>query len=466
MSTSASPARSRSPFRDAFWRAWDRLSMPALALFTAFVLGALVIWLTSGKPETVFEAYSGLVRGAFVKQRGLSESLVATIPYILLSLAVALGFKAGLFNIGAEGQFYIGALCAAWAGQAVSGLPAIIHLPLALLAGAVGGAVWAGLPGYLKARTGAHEVISTMMMNYVAFRLTELVVSGPLRDDIASTVQTPRVSPAAELWTLADVPARLQDPLNALAVALPVAFTAWLIARAWKRRSASQATQQNASLFSRRSPALDVKRRGSLVIAGLAGLVTFFGLPALAQLWWPFQDKYDRLHIGLLLALAAAVGVWWLLWHTTTGFELRMVGANPNAARYAGVSITRNVILAMSLSGALAGLAGTVEVLGVSTCRCLPLFFSSGYGFDSIAIALLGNNHPFGIVLASFLFGAMRNGADLMELSSGVSKYVISVIQAVMLLFVAAPAVVRWLYRIKAAPQVVEEEPLTRGWGG
>ncbi|MBN1888216.1 MAG: ABC transporter permease [Thermoflexales bacterium] len=455
MSNSASPARSSSLLRDALVRVLDRLSMPALALFTAFLLGAIVIWLTSGKPETVLEAYGGLLRGAFVKQRGLSESLVATVPYILLSLAVAVGFKAGLFNIGAEGQFYIGALCAAWAGQAVSGLPALIHLPLALLAGAAGGAVWAAIPGYLKARTGAHEVISTMMMNYVAFRLAELVISGPLKDDVASTVQTPRVSTAAELWTFAAVPARLRDPLNALAVALLVAFTAWLVARAWKQRADVPGAERG--LFTRYS---------SLIIAGAAGLVTFFGLPALAQLWWPFQDKYDRLHIGLLLALAAAVGVWWLLWHTTTGFELRMVGANPNAARYAGVSITRNIILAMSISGALAGLAGTAEVLGVSTCRCLPLFFSSGYGFDSIAIALLGNNHPFGIVLASFLFGAMRNGADLMELSSGVSKYVISVIQAVMLLFVAAPAVVRWLYRIKAAPQAVEEEPLTRGWGG
>ena len=168
---------------------------------------------------------------------------------------------------------------------------------------------------------------------------------------------------------------------------------------------------------------------------------------------------------GLLLAVLAAVAVWWLLWKTTIGFELRTVGANPNAAKYAGMSITRNIVLAMALSGALAGLAGTVEVLGVSICRCLPLFFSSGYGFDSIAIALLGRNNPFGILASSFLFGAMRNGADLMELNSGVSKYIISVIQALVLLFVAAPAVVRWLYRIKGGKRE-EEAPLTRGWGG
>jgi ABC-type uncharacterized transport system permease subunit len=120
----------------------------------------------------------------------------------------------------------------------------------------------------------------------------------------------------------------------------------------------------------------------------------------------------------------------------------------------------------MAISGGMAGLAGTVEVLGVSICRCLPLFFSSGYGFDSIAIALLAKNNPFGILAASFLFGSMRNGADLMELNSGVSKYITSLIQALALLFVAAPAIVRWMYRIRGERRVEEETPLTRGWGG
>src|SRR6185295_12248848 len=152
-------------------------------------------------------------------------------------------------------------------------------------------------------------------------------------------------------------------------------------------------------------------------------------------LWWPFTDQYDRLHTGLFLAIFAAVNVWWLLWKTTIGFELRTVGANPNAARYAGVNITRSIVLSMAISGGLAGLAGAVEVLGVSICRCLPLFFSSGYGWDSIGIALLAKNSPLGILAASLLFGAMRNGADLMELNSGVSKYITSLIQALVLLF-------------------------------
>jgi len=489
--TVASSRQERSVASSLAARLGNLLSMPALALLSAFVLGAVVIWVTSGQFVTVLEAYSGLVRGAFIKQRGFSESLVAMVPYVFLSLAVALGFKAGLFNIGVEGQFYVGAISAAWAGQALAGLPAIVHLPLALLAGAVGGAIWAGIPGYLKARTGAHEVISTMMMNYVAFRLAEFVVSGPLRDRNATAVQTPRISRAAELWSLWDIPNRLAEPLNALGVALLFGFLAWIITRAvrgrreiansklqmadgrsqtangkWQMADGGSQTNSAQDALRNTEYALRTTHYAPLIIAILVAVLSFAALPPLTRLGWPFADQYDRLHIGIFLAVLAAVGVWWLLWKTTIGFELRMVGANPNAARYAGVNITRNIVLGLALSGALAGVAGTVEVLGVSICRCLPLFFSSGYGFDSIAIALLGRNNPFGILASSFHFDAPRNGADLMELNSGVSKYVISLIQALVLLFVAAPAVVRWIYRMRAPRQAEEEAPLTRGWGG
>ncbi len=442
--------------RRPIMRYLDAFSTPLLAILTAFILGGLVIWITSGSLPTVFEAYSGLVRGALIKERGFSESLIATVPYILLSLGVAVGFKAGLFNIGVEGQFYIGAVCAAWIGAIFRGLPTIIHLPLAIGAGAIGGAIWGGIPGYLKAKTGAHEVINTIMMNYVAFRLVELLISGPLKDPNSSAVQSLPVASGAQVWTMYEVPVRLQDPLNALAVAIVFAILAWLLGR-WlvSRVSMRQRIQS------------DTQRRWVAIGFGLViGLLTFVALPPLTRLWWPFQDPYDRLHIGLFIALLAAVLIWWLLWRTTIGFELRTVGANPNAARYAGINITRNIVAVMAISGGLAGIAGTIEVLGVTTCRCLPLFFSSGYGFDSIAIALLAKNDPFGIIAASFLWGAMRNGADLMELDSGVSKYIISLIQALVLLFVAAPSIVRWIYRIRAERRVEEEAPLTRGWGG
>ena len=154
---------------------------------------------------------------------------------------------------------------------------------------------------------------------------------------------------------------------------------------------------------------------------------------------------------------------WWLLYRTTIGFELRTIGANPSAARYSGVNVTRNIVLAMALSGGLAALAGAVEILGLE--HNLPVFFSSGYGFDGIAIALVARMDPFGILAAAFMFGGMRNGADLMELRSGVSKHIISLVQALVLLFVAAPAMIRWVYRMKDEPRA-EEAPLTRGWGG
>lgn len=445
----------RPKVRSDWLKILDALALPALATLLGFIGGAIIIFITSGfRIDIVYTAYEGMIRGAFLKTRGLSESLVATTPYIFLSLGLALGFKAGLFNIGVEGQFYIGAVSAAWIGAAFTGLPAIVHLPLAILAGAVGGAIWAGIPGFLKARTGAHEVITTMMMNYIAFRGVEYLVSDPLRDRSSSAVQTASVAPNAELWSLFQIPARLADPLNALAMALVFALGAlilsrWLLAR---------------PTYARRFQSAGSRRGAMLLIATGVGIAAFFLVPILVHLWWPFTDQFDRLNIGIFLAVATAILIWWLLFKTTLGFEMRTVGANPDAARYAGINITRNIVVTMALSGALAGIAGTIEVLGVSTCRCLPLFFSSGYGFDSIAIALLAKNDPFAIIASSFLFGAMRNGADLMELSSGVSKHVISLIQALVLLFVAAPAMVRYLLRMRSVSE--EQERLTRGWGG
>jgi general nucleoside transport system permease protein len=423
------------------------ISAPLLAILTAFILGALVIWVTSGSLLSVFQAYQGLIDGAFFTTRGLSESFVATVPYIFLSLAVAVGFKSGLFNIGVEGQFDIGAIVGAFVGQAFHGLPAIIHLPLTLACAALGGAIWAAIPGYLKARTGAHEVITTIMMNYVSFRLTEYLVSGPIKDPNSSAVQTPASAQSAWVWSLSDIPNRLQDPLNALGTAIFLAvlayfFAGWIIGQTRLNTRLNNASQKKMAVWG---------------FTAIVALVTFFVLPPLSKVFWPFNDPYDRLHIGLIFALLASILVWWLLWKTTLGFELRMVGANPNAARYSGINITRNVVVAMAISGALAGFAGAIEVLGVSSCHCQQVFYVSGYGFDAIAIALLAKNNPFGILAASFLFGAMRNGADLMELNSGVSKYIISLIQALALLFVSAPAIINSIYRRRGGKKKGED---------
>jgi simple sugar transport system permease protein len=392
------------------------LGLPLLAVFTALVIGAFIIVFSSPpvleawgnffqnpvqalsmSVSLVFDAYIALFEGAFGSParmvsaistwgatgetrplldafRPLSESLVITTPYIFAGLAVALGFRGGLFNIGAEGQLFIAGLASVFVGYSIKGLPAIIHLPLAIIVGLLAGGIWGAIPGFLKARTGAHEVINTIMMNYIAFRLTDYLLQGPMArpDGLPITIE---IVPSAYL----------------------------------------------PSLFPR-----------------------------------PM-----RIHWGFFLALAVAFVVYWFLWKTTLGMEIRMVGANQHAARYAGVKIALITVLTMSLSGALAGLAGTNQVLGVD--HRMVRAFSSGYGFDSIALALLGNSHPLGVILASLLFGFLRGGAARMQSVAGVPVEIIRVVQAMVIIFVAAPAIIRGLYRMKAARE--EEVIAMRGWG-
>ena len=339
-------------------------AIPILAVFTSLVLGMVIIWASGADPLL---AYGGLWDGAFGTPKYFSETLVATIPYILAGLAVAVGFKCGLFNIGAEGQLYMGALCSVWVGYSLHGLPPYVHLPLALLAGCVGGAVWGAIPGYLKARTGAHEVINTIMMNYIAAKLVDYLVKNPMKDPAGSVPRTPFIEVSAQLPQI---------------------------------------------------------------------------LPP------------HRLHWGLAIAVIAAFLVYWLLWKTTIGFEIRTVGANPSAARYAGISIGRNFVIAMALSGTLAGLGGAGEVLGLN--YNLPAAFSTGYGFDSIAVALLAKSHPIGILPAAFLFGALRNGASLMQLRSGIPIDLIGIVQALVIIFIAADQIIRWVYRIRVKGERVQ----------
>lgn len=389
------------------------LVIPLLSIFTALVLGSLVIIVTdlavltalrnefaSAFPlmwKAVATAYGSLFEGSIgslsqiVAAIGsgdsaaitaafypITDSLVTATPLILTGLAVAVGFRAGLFNIGVEGQLYIGAICSVWVGFAVKGLPMIIHLPLAILAGAAGGAFWAFIPAILKAKTGAHEVINTIMMNYIAFRLSEWLLSdkGPLKRPGSANPVSPFIEKSAEF------PRFFPDPI--------------------------------------------------------------------------------RLHLGFFIAIGMAVFVYWFLFKTTWGFEVRTVGQNPDAARYAGMSITRNIIVAMCLSGALAGLAGANEVLGVN--HNLALSFSSGYGFDGIAIALLGKSHPLGVVLTGLLFGTLRSGATRMQNIARIPVEIIDVIQALIIAFIAAPAIIRAIYRLKPSGQS-EGEVFMRGWG-
>ncbi len=364
-------------FREWIRRALNGMLVPLLAVLTAMIVGAVVIALAGGDP---LYAYIGLFQGAFGTPRAWSETFVWATPYIFAGLAVALAFKGGLFNIGAEGQLAFGAVAAAWIGYALPSvlgfdLPVWIHLPLAILIGSLIGALWAAIPGALKAYTGGHEVINTIMMNYIALNLVSFLLNGPMKDPNPQNVVA-------------------RTPLIAESARLPVLFEGY------------------------------------------------------------------RIHWGLLIALFMAFAVWWLLWKTTLGYEIRTVGTNPDAARYAGIRVQRIIVLTMTLSGFLAGMAGAIEVTGLNYRH--ELGFSIGYGFDAIAIALLGKTHPLGVVLASILFGAMRNGGTRMQFLTQIPVDVISVIQALILLFVAADAIIRYIYRIRARE---ERLVLTSGWG-
>jgi len=359
-------------FAVSFWKGLGAAFKTAWDTYVALFTGAV------GNPAKIREAYAGgdplEIRRAI---NPFFESLVQATPYIFGGLAVALGFRAGLFNIGVEGQLFMGAVTGAWAGYAITGLPAVIHIPLAMLFGALGGALWGFVPGFLKAKTGAHEVIVTIMMNYTAFRLVDWLLKNPMQDPNEYTPKTPWIQETAQL-------------------------------------------------------------------------PRFFEAPM-------------RFHLGFFIALLMAVVVFLLLFKTTWGLEMRMVGSNPNAARYAGIKITNITIIAMVLSGALAGMAGANEVLGVNF-RLAPAF-SSGYGFDSIALSLLGQNHPFGVVLSSLLFGFLRNGARSMQLAVGVPIDIVSILQALILAFIAAPAIIRTVFRLRE-PKHKDDVLTLSSWKG
>ncbi|GAC1384046.1 MAG: ABC transporter permease [Herpetosiphon sp.] len=379
--------------------------VPVLAILTALAIGAVIILLTAHSPTDsrmtiLLKAYRGLFMGAFGSRKQFSDTLVDATPYIYAGLAVALGFKCGLFNIGAEGQLYIGSITATAVGFGVHGLPAGIHVPLAIGAGVLAAGLWGAIPGYLRARTGAHEVINTIMMNYIAAQLLDYLILHPLRDTKASAQRTPFIGSTAAL-------PRLIGPQSNPALSGGQTYTPLVVSN---------------------NPALDL-----------------------------------RVHLGFVLALFAVWAVWWFLRRTTVGFEIRTVGANPQAARYAGMSITRTFVLTMFLSGGLAGMAGVSQVLGVE--HNVKSLFSSGYGFDSIAVALLARSNPLAVVPAALFWGALNSGKGLMQSSTGaaISSDLIRIVQALVIMFVAADQIVRWLFRLRRrGTQTVR---FGRNWG-
>jgi len=346
---------------DTFSRAWHAVSTAYIALFEG----------------SVFDPHISSHASVWQALNPLSETLLNATPLILAGLAVGLAFRAGLFNIGVQGQLIIGVVFAGYAGFAWN-LPAGVHLVVALVAGLVGGALWGGLAGWLKSRTGAHEVITTIMLNYVAYYLLGYLLS----------------------------------------------------LDGFKRSGSNQAI--------------------SRIVDSNARLPKLFPSPL-------------RVHAGIIMALLAAAIVGWLLTRSRIGFQLRAVGANQNAARTAGMNVGRNYTVTLLLSGALAGLAGCSQILGTNTAVTQDI--DAGIGFTGITVALLGRASPGATVLAGLLFGAFQAGGVTMQSRTGTPIDLVTVLQSIIVLFIAAPALIRSAFRLRGAADTSSQQ-LAKGWNG
>jgi simple sugar transport system permease protein len=320
------------------------------AVVVALILGAVVIFISGSDPV---EAYQALFEGAFVGKRRIADTLIYTAPLLLGGLAFAIAARAGMFNIGVEGQLIVGGFAAGLVGAWDLGLPSAVYVPLALFAAAVAGGFWGFIPGFLRAKTGAHEVITTIMLNYLAIRMiTYLSLRQPdLLPVDPNTVATGRIVDAARL----------------------------------------------------------------------------------PKIW-----EGTRLHLGFVIAMVAAVVLWYVLYRTTFGYRVRAVGLSRGASAYGGINWGVTIMVAMTVAGVLAGLAGAGESLGLHGRHWST---PPGYGFTAIAVGLVGRNNPLAIILSALLFGALSSGAPSMQ-SADVSKEIVLVIQGLIILAVAALEVI------------------------
>jgi simple sugar transport system permease protein len=332
------------------------LTWPFAAIGIALVLGALLMGLAGFNPVV---AYAEMLHGIFGSVRNFGEVLLKATPVILIGSGLAVSFRTGVWNIGAEGQFYMGGVATAYVALQMDGVPPLVAIPLILAAGALAGALWAGIAGLCRAWAGTSEIVTTIMLNYAAIIFTSYLVTGPLKE------------------------------------------------------------AQGLSPQSDRFP------RSTL----------------LPQLW-----EGTRLNIGILIAIAAAILSWYLISQTSRGFAMRTVGASPEAARYAGIDVGKNIVYAICYSGALAGLAGSVELLGVT--KRLYQTISPGYGFEGIAVSLLANNNPLGAIFSGTLFGALRSGSEVMQMGAGVPSVLVFIVQGLVIVCLVALAALRLRKRL------------------
>lgn len=352
------PARGHTP-------RWQAIAIPIVSVLIAFALGGVLIWFQGVNP---FTAYKVLFESALGSSEGLLRVMQKSTPLIFTGLAVVVGLRAGLFNIGAQGQLLVGAIAAAWAGYSLD-LPPVIHTLVAIGFGVVAGAIWASIAGVLRAYRGVSEVITTIMLNSIAIALVDYLASKPFKEPDQPLSRTPLVAESAQMPTIGIIPT------------------------------------------------------------------------------------------GFLISMIFAIFFGWFLLRTTQGFRFNTVGLNSNAARYAGIGVAGTIFLAMAVSGALAGIGGAVETLGV-TYR-FEAAFNLGLGFDGITIALLARANPIATIPAAILVGVLRTGAASLQFETGIQPEVVDVILALTLLFVAAPIVSKYIFRRRGGMQT----SVTKGWG-
>ncbi len=365
---------------------FDRLVdalLPIVAVLLAFVIGAIILLLQGVNP---LEAFQAMVVGAFGSKNGLADTLVKATPLMLVALGIAIAFRGGMINIGAEGQIIVAALATTLVGLQLGDLlPGWLVIIIGLVAGVLAGGLWAAIAGYLKARLDVNEILSTIMLNQIAIQIGFYLLRGPMIDPAEVEAGT-NIPHSARLPRSVDMP-RFAD------VAEWFGFS----------QSASE--------------------------LGLSGYM--------GEIYGVLVEP-TRLHTGFILAVIVAIIVYIFLWRTTIGYRIRAVGLNRHASRYAGINVERTMILSMTLSGMLAGLAGAVEILGLHHRMFEPLAVSAGYGFSGIVAALFGKLHPLGIIPSSILFGGLLVGGDKMQRAMQVPQVLVTVILGLVVLFVVS----------------------------
>lgn len=368
---------------------WFGLLLPILAVLAGLAVGGVILAALGTNP---IEAYSAMFSGAFGNKNGLADVLVVATPLLLVALGVIIAFRANVINIGGEGQLIVAALATTWLGiQLGESVPGWLVILICLPVGALAGGIWGMIAGWLKAKLNVNEILSTIMLNQIAIQLGYFLLRGVMLDPAERAAGT-NIPHSARLPRSTDL-TRFADIGKALGL----------------------------------QPSKD---------AGIGGY--------LGDLYGLLVDP-TRLHIGLLIGIVMAVLVYIFLWRTTIGYRIRAVGLNPHASRYAGIDVQRYMALSMGLSGALIGLAGSVEILGLHHRMFEPTSVSAGYGFSGIVVALFGKLHPLAAIPSAILFGGLLVGGDKMQRAVQIPQVLVTAILGVIVLFVVSSDI--WVRR-------------------